>query len=883
MGLRERYRRWREERSTAESSNLSSPQSDCAPPVEHVQHVERANCVRPEPDQIVCAPAQDPPTGLWDRAYKSLGKHEPELVAKYEGLLFDELKTIDRTSTLDGANSTTTTNTSDKLSRERLQTIAERGLKRLDENKLKWTIAGHEIAVGDRIAQAADLVRWAKDWIDLATRASPEASIAWAGISIVLPLLTNHRTAEQANREGFTYVTTRMRYYTAFEPEVFSLAQSGDGSGELMAEVTAHIAELYEKILEFQLRSVLRLYQSRCMGLARDAVGYDDWAGWHKKITGLETVVNQDLERINAFVARGKLEDLRKQSIQSLGDMQRLLATGQEHLQVAKETLEIQTGIAKQSRTDKEERCHQLFRLTAGTKDVSYEWYKDRVEDRVKDTCQWFLEHENFKQWLEQGSGPLLVSADPGCGKSVLAKYLIDQVLPGSPNDASICYFFFKDQDQNTLSQALCALLHQLFTHKPLLIRHAMSKHAQDGRALVRNTASLWSILEDAIQDAQTGSVILVMDALDECLEPEFRDLARKLKQLHRSTRQQQSHGKLRTLLTCRPYEGILAEFRDLVDDFPFIRIPGEDESDAISREVNLVVAHRVEQLAREKELGDDVKGRLKERLLGVKHRTYLWVYLVFDFLKESDFKRTMKGVDASLAMVPENVNQAYEKILSKSHQTAMVRKALSIILVAGRPLTLSEMNIAVNTDTDASSPEALDLESEKDFQVRLRSWCGLFVSVYHGKIYFLHQTAREFLLAPSSPLTTAMPDSHWRHSVTTRGAHQALAEICVTYLELFNSPDFSPSGACADFLDYSANYWADHFREASFSGSNSILRRGVSLYDPRLESFSKWYQIYQQWHGAPPLYSLKPLHLAGYFAHEAVLRLLLDGGANIE
>jgi hypothetical protein len=782
------------------------------------------------------------------------------------------------------------------LGQERLQTIAERGLKRLDENKLKWTIAGHEIAVGDRIAQAADLVLWAKDWIACATKASPEASIAWAGISLILPLLTNPRTAEEATRTGFTYMTTRMRYYTAFEPLVFRLAEScnaGDRKS-LMAEVTTHIVDLYEEILVSQLRSVLRLYQSRCKGLARDLVRYDDWEGWHRKITGLEDVVNQDLERINAFVSREKLEEhsekleaLRKASTESLGTMQGLLATHQEHIQVAKQTLEIQTGIVKQSRTDKEEQCHQSFRLTAGAKDVSYEWYKDRVEDRVENTCQWFLEHENFKQWLEQGSGPLLVSADPGCGKSVLAKYLIDKVLPGSPN-ASICYFFFKDQDQNTVSQALCALLHQLFTHKPLLICHAMSKHAQNGSALVRNTAALWSILEDAIQDVQTGPVILVLDALDECLGPEFRDLARKLKQLHRNMRRQQSHGKIRTLLTCRPYEDILAEFRDLVEDFPFIRIPGEDESDAIGREVNLVVAHRVEKLAREKGLRDDVKGRLKERLLEVKHRTYLWVYLVFDFLKESDFKKTRKGVDDSIATLPETINQAYEKILSKSSKSyesaIVVRKALSIILVASRPLTLSEMNIAVNTDINASSAEDLDLETERDFQVRLRSLCGLFVSVYHGKIYFLHQTAREFLLARPSPLTTAIPSPHWHRSITTRGAHQVLAEVCVTYLDLFNSPETSPTGASVDFLDYSANYWAVHFREAPGPFSGSTIHRASRICDPHLESLSKWYKLYClsfghfQVPGNP-----EPLHLAAYFGHEAAVKLLLEKGADFE
>lgn len=389
-------------------------------------------------------------------------------------------------------------------------------------------------------------------------------------------------------------------------------------------------------------------------------------------------VVNGDLDLINAFAVRetpGHLrkdletpsahsEWLREDSAKSLHTPQDLLATNREYFQIAKETLRIQSDRARQSQTDKEVQFHQLFRLTAGSRDVSYEWYKNRVEVRVEDTCQWFLEHENFKQWLEQDSGPLLVSADPGCGKSVLAKYLIDQVLPRRPNEVSICYFFFKDQDQNTVRQALCALLFQLFCHKPFLLRHATSKHARDGPALTTNTATLWSILEDALQDAQTGPVILVLDALDECLEPELLDLAQKLKQLHQNMRQaQRSHGKLRTLLTCRPYASVLDKFRNLVDDFPFIRIPGENKSDAIAKEVNLVIAHRVEKLARDKGLQDDLKGHLKDRLLNVPHRTYPWVYLVFDFLEGSDFKRTKKGIDASIQTLPENVNEAYEML----------------------------------------------------------------------------------------------------------------------------------------------------------------------------------------------------------------------------
>ncbi len=127
-----------------------------------------------------------------------------------------------------------------------------------------------------------------------------------------------------------------------------------------------------------------------------------------------------------------------------------------------------------------------------------------------------------FRSGSPRESGPLLVSADPGCGKSVLSKFLVDE---GLPRDPVICYFFFKDQDQNTINQALCALLHQLFSHKPPLIRHAMMPFAKNGPGLCNITSVLWAILEAAIRDPEAGPVVIVLDALDECMEADFKDL----------------------------------------------------------------------------------------------------------------------------------------------------------------------------------------------------------------------------------------------------------------------------------------------------------------------------------------------------------------------
>ncbi len=168
----------------------------------------------------------------------------------------------------------------------------------------------------------------------------------------------------------------------------------------------------------------------------------------------------------------------------------------------------------------------------------------------------------------------------------------------------------------------------------------------------------------------------------------------------------------------------------------------------------------------------------------------------------------------------------------------------------------------------------------------------GLFISIHHGKIYFLHQTAREFLLAIPSPATT-LSELRWQHSISIRYAHTVLAEVCVPYLNFFNTEvnllrDKNEEAGCyiddRAFLDYSAENWGLHFREARISNETSIISAALRICDLDSKSYSIWFEIYWKTTNMKAPKYFPGLMVGSYFGHGAVVQqLLATGAADVE
>lgn len=656
------------------------------------------------------------------------------------------------------------------------------------------------------------------------------------------------------------------------------------------------LVKLYSHVLLYQVRLVTQLSRSNLGQLARDLIKSNDWTALLTSIRDAETELNQRRQVLDS----GRLNrGLSHQSQQ----MDKMLEAHRELGKVTRETLDIVHEQERHRRTEAENRCHAAFRVS--------DYMSDRIRNpmRVPGTCGWFIEHGNYHKWRDNDSNDLLwVSADPGCGKSVLSRFLVEKLLPS--DDTNVCYFFFKDEgkQQKSASSAVCALLHQLYSKSPALIKHALPVFNKEGEKLQDLFSDLWAILQASLTDSKAGNMICVLDALDECEESGRILLIDALKQFRSKHDWDSTHGYVKFLVTSRPYQSIERKFRFLENAMPRIRLAGEDETESIKREIDLVIKHRVAELRDVLDLDTKAAENLELKLISMDHRTYLWLKLVLFELENNFSASTSKKLLAFIEVIPKTVDEAYEAILNRSTDKQLARKILNIVVAAQRPLTLNEMDVALAIGDSVKFEAELDLEGERNLRSHIRNLCGLFLNVTDSKIYLIHQTAREFLMGKDYDAgeSGALNTPHgWKHSLNSIDSSGLLAKICLRYISLeelnrcplkISEPEREPvryschGSIVSDdinvylrdhsFLDYSCKSWISHVQKADVQDGSPLLKLMAHVCDTSSKRFLLWYSLHMTTKVNPPHPSeLTSLSLAASNGLVPLLRFYLNQG----
>lgn len=519
----------------------------------------------------------------------------------------------------------------------------------------------------------------------------------------------------------------------------------------------------------------------------------------------------------------------------------------------------------------------------------NYAGHKSQNPPRVEGTCTWLLQHEKYQIWCaSKGSSLLWFSADPGCGKSVFCSFLVDH-LQGPDSQASlpatICYFFCKDlKEQKVGTAALCGILHQLFATKRFLVKHAMADFVDKGSKVTEEFETLWRILLSASADPRAGTIICIIDGLDECEEASKGKLIAALAEQFPNGQAKGSHqAALKIFVASRPNLSIEDGFQGL----QMIRLKGEDHTESIDGDISLVVKARLQRLA---ENTGWTQLNLEQHLIANADRSFLWVKLVLDELDIAK-EKSEEAFNEVLRTLPKSLDELYNKILNQLSRNEADRKStkllLQIIVTAARPVTLDELKVAWKIGpTDASLENLNQRLRHFNTEKTIKAFCGSFIRIITGKVYLVHQTAKEFLCRPSH---YSESDGTWKYCFCVAESNIVLAEICMRYLllPLFGWLDLisKPVGANHidrrqkllaytrpySFLEYAASHWADHYRKGEGLASLWLFQAAGQLCNTESQRFKLWFQIYCEmdsgyWYSPAGMNSLM---VAAYFGHQ--------------
>ncbi len=122
--------------------------------------------------------------------------------------------------------------------------------------------------------------------------------------------------------------------------------------------------------------------------------------------------------------------------------------------------------------------------------------------------------------------------------------------------------------------------------------------------------------------------------------------------------------------------------------------------------------------ISEQTDLGDDGATALEEKLLGASGRTYLWVHMILNIIRDSfeSGKRLLLLIDTLL----KEVEDTYEAILNRSTDKTEARNILHIIVGARRPLYVKETDFILSIEPNYKCYKSLEMPGEKATETKI-------------------------------------------------------------------------------------------------------------------------------------------------------------------
>ncbi|EMD64525.1 hypothetical protein GGP41_006925 [Bipolaris sorokiniana] len=568
--------------------------------------------------------------------------------------------------------------------------------------------------------------------------------------------------------------------------------------------------------------------------------------------------------------------------------------------------------------------CRNALYLT--DPDVDRESVISAKGTRVAGTCEWITQNETYRAWLKSDSGRdndgddngdtrlLWISGGPGKGKTMISVFLTEQLKEHTArmDNADLVFFFCSAEDKrrNTAIAVLRGLVHQIIIKRPLLVKYALPyfKPPERIQQTLSSLETLWIIFSNIITDVELGTVFCVLDGLDECEDSTLRGLLPRLVGLLANPTPSSTNSAFKLVILSRDLPGL----RGCTTR---VRIDPDNNKRVVS-DIELFVSARVEELSSIEGFEDNFRKSVHDALLQRTEGTFLWVGFAMYELSQ---KQTCIEIWETLEDLPSGLPAIYSRMLLRipAKQRTLSRAILQWVTVAARPLRLDELAAAVGIQ---ATPQMTVEQVARD-AVAL---CGPLLRTWGQTISLVHQSARDYLLRIECDSDAVL--EMFRFNLES--AHLELAKKCLDCISQSDLRDRIPNlGAMLDsqvspLLRYATLYWPKHAKSCYalaaklLNFSEFFLQRVSPLRDHWWRTYSRrirgyedevppllhiacaleiapwveavlakfrWTPMHCWWVNRKDSYGKTALHCAASEGKEAMVRLLVDRGADLK
>jgi hypothetical protein len=212
-------------------------------------------------------------------------------------------------------------------------------------------------------------------------------------------------------------------------------------------------------------------------------------------------------------------------------------------------------------------------------------------------------------------------------------------------------------------------------------------------------------------------------------------------------------------------------------------------------------------------------------------NRTFLWVALVFQKLEQMNSWDVLQVLEE----VPADLHLLYDRMMTQIQQlkrkdSEFYHLVLLTMTLVYRPLHLLKLS------TLSGLPR--QISKNLDSIIKIIGKCGLFLTIREDYIYFIHQSAKDYLDSNASGAIFPSGRGIYQYDLFSRSI-QAVSETLQRNIyglrqlgisiDLVKPPYSDPLAP----LRYSCVYWASHFNEAYRSSVpyRSDLINGGKIY----------------------------------------------------